>query len=85
LNVDDDPIKSYTVLINDEEQHSLWPDGREVPNGWREVGVRGSKSDCLAYVEKVWKDITPLSVRQQLAKSGYAAARAPENTPQTNE
>jgi MbtH protein len=60
----------YAVVINDEEQYSIWPVPRELPAGWKEVGVRGPESDCLAYIEKVWTDITPLSVRQWLQERG---------------
>lgn len=65
-----DRIGIWTVLVNDEAQHSLWPSQKPVPAGWREVGVRGSKQDCLDYVDREWRDITPLSVRQALAGGG---------------
>lgn len=61
----------YKVLVNGEEQYSLWPDYKEVPVGWREVGPRGSKADCLAYVEANWTDMRPLSLRQKM--DGQAA------------
>lgn len=61
----------YKVLVNGEEQYSLWPDYKEVPVGWREVGPRGSKADCLAYVEANWADMRPLSLRQKM--DGQAA------------
>ncbi len=60
-----DLIETYIVLINHEEQHSLWPAYKAIPGGWRQVGPRGSKAECLEYVEKVWTDITPLSVRKR--------------------
>jgi MbtH protein len=63
---------AYKVVINDEEQYSIWPAHRTAPTGWHEVGVRGSKQECLAHVEKVWTDITPLSVR-----ASSPAAREP--------
>lgn len=61
----------YKVLVNGEEQYSLWPDYKEVPAGWREVGPRGNKADCLAYVEANWTDMRPLSLRQKM--DGQAA------------
>ncbi len=64
---EEDLVGTWTVLINDEEQHSLWPSRKAVPAGWRKVGVYGSKQECLDYVEREWKDITPLSVRRALA------------------
>jgi MbtH protein len=57
----------YVVVINDEEQHALWVDGRPAPAGWAVVHGPGSKSECVSYVERVWTDITPLSVRRALA------------------
>jgi MbtH protein len=51
------------VLINDEEQYSLWPQGKAVPAGWRPVGPMGSREECLAYVDSVWTDMRPRSLR----------------------
>ena len=59
----DDP-SSYQVVINHEGQYSLWPADREAPNGWRQAGKTGSKDECLAYVEAVWTDMRPLSLRR---------------------
>ncbi|WP_175768078.1 MbtH family protein [Burkholderia cenocepacia] len=64
----------YTVVINDEEQYSIWPTFRPVPAGWREVGVSGSKADCLAHIETVWTDMRPASLRR--AMDGERATRA---------
>lgn len=58
----------YKVLVNGEEQYSLWPDYKEVPAGWREAGKQGSKADCLAFVEANWTDMRPLSLRQKMAE-----------------
>lgn len=55
----------YTVVINHEKQHSIWPAGQSIPNGWRSVGKLGSKEACLAYINQVWTDTRPLSLRQQ--------------------
>lgn len=66
---DDDSFRTYIVLINEEEQYSLWPSHKSIPEGWRSVGVTGSKAECVEYVDKVWTDITPLSVRKRLAQS----------------
>lgn len=59
----------YTVVRNEEEQYSIWPTFKTVPNGWTEIGQKGTKSDCLDFIEKVWTDITPKSVRQNLEKA----------------
>ena len=56
----------YTVVMNDEEQYSIWPAGRELPLGWREVGKTGTRAECLAYIEEVWKDMRPRSLREQM-------------------
>jgi MbtH protein len=56
----------YTVVINDEAQYSIWPTFRDVPAGWREVGVRGPKADCLAHIDTVWTDMRPASLRRHL-------------------
>ncbi len=66
----------YTVVINDEEQYSIWPIFRDVPAGWREVGVSGSKNDCLAHIETVWTDMRPASLRRHMddAKSKTRAS-----------
>lgn len=54
----------YTVVVNHEEQYSLWPAERELPLGWREAGKRGRKDECLAYIEQVWTDLRPASLRE---------------------
>ncbi|GGP01715.1 MbtH family NRPS accessory protein [Nonomuraea glycinis] len=54
----------FVVVINHEEQYSIWPAGREIPTGWREAGVEGGRSDCLAHIARVWTDLRPLSVRR---------------------
>jgi MbtH protein len=53
----------YKVVVNDEEQYSIWPVDRQNPPGWRDEGKQGPKADCLAHVELVWTDMRPLSVR----------------------
>ena len=61
---DDDDGRTYLVVINHEEQYSIWPESRPVPGGWRAVGRQGSKAECLGYIEQVWTDLRPLSARQ---------------------
>jgi MbtH protein len=56
-------VAAYTVVVNDEEQHSIWPRHRPVPDGWRELGVTGTREACLDHIEQVWTDITPRSAR----------------------
>ena len=54
------------VVVNDEEQYSIWPAGRDLPAGWHPVGVEGTREECLAHIAEVWTDITPRSVRVAL-------------------
>lgn len=56
----------YIVVVNHEEQYSIWPAGREIPLGWRSAGKTGSKEECLAYIEEVWTDMRPLSLRRAM-------------------
>jgi MbtH protein len=58
----------YTVLVNHEEQYSLWPQHKDVPAGWRAVGKEGSKEECSKYVDEVWTDMRPLSLRKRMAE-----------------
>lgn len=64
----DDDLRRHTVVVNDEEQYSIWPDGRDVPAGWREAGFAGTKEECLAHVNEVWTDMRPLSLRRQMER-----------------
>lgn len=62
---DREPTMEYRVVVNDEEQYSIWPTGREIPAGWHDVGVRGDKEACLAHIRTVWTDLRPRSVRER--------------------
>jgi MbtH protein len=59
---------NYKVVINHEEQYSIWPAGKETPSGWKDIGRTGSKRTCLAYIEEVWTDMRPLSLHTKMAK-----------------
>lgn len=65
----DDDSGTFFVLINDEEQHSLWPTFAEVPQGWQVVFGAANRSDCLDYVEREWTDIRPKSLRDRLSEA----------------
>jgi MbtH protein len=66
-NKSDDAI--YLVVINEEEQYSIWREDKSIPDGWKAVGNRGPKADCLQYIEEVWTDMRPLSLRKRMAAS----------------
>jgi MbtH protein len=56
----------YKVVVNDEEQYSIWPADRENPLGWRDGGKSGPKAECLEYIKTVWTDMRPLSLRKSM-------------------
>ena len=69
----DQDSAEYKVVVNHEEQYSIWPSYRENPLGWNDAGKSGTKSECLEYIEEVWTDMRPLSLRkkmEELAGSG---------------
>jgi len=57
--------RQYRVVMNHEEQYSIWFSDRELPRGWTAVDQQGTKEECLAYIERVWTDLTPLSLRKK--------------------
>jgi MbtH protein len=64
----------HRVVVNHEEQYSIWPAGRDLPLGWRDAGKSGSREECLAYIGEVWTDMRPLSLRKKMASAGRDAA-----------
>jgi MbtH protein len=62
----------YNVVVNHEEQYSIWPVDRELPAGWRAVGKSGSKQECLDYIKEVWTDMRPLSLRKKMESAAQA-------------
>ncbi|EWC59807.1 MbtH-like protein [Actinokineospora spheciospongiae] len=65
-----DDTQVYRVVVNHEEQYSIWPVGRDIPAGWQADGTEGSKAQCLEHIEEVWTDMRPRSLRERMAKSG---------------
>jgi MbtH protein len=59
----------YRAVMNHEEQYSIWPADRELPLGWKDAGKQGNKAECLAYIEEVWTDMRPLSLRKKMEES----------------
>lgn len=57
----------FQVVINSEEQYSIWPDYKPIPEGWKAVGVRGDKATCLAHIRETWTDMRPKSLREAMA------------------
>jgi uncharacterized protein YbdZ (MbtH family) len=56
----------YRVVVNHEEQYSIWPEYKDIPLGWKDVGKVGPKVECLAYIKEVWTDMRPLSLRRKM-------------------
>jgi MbtH protein len=56
-------VQQYEVVVNQEEQYSVWPHGRDLPAGWTLAGFRGAEQDCLDRVAEIWTDMRPKSVR----------------------
>ena len=64
----------YRVVVNHEEQYSIWPADMTIPLGWRDAGKSGPKAECLEYVKEVWTDMRPLSLRKRMEEAAQAAA-----------
>uniref|UniRef100_E1TCW5 MbtH domain protein n=1 Tax=Burkholderia sp. (strain CCGE1003) TaxID=640512 RepID=E1TCW5_BURSG len=64
-----DENTNFVVVVNHEEQYSIWPDYKAIPAGWREAGKSGGKDECLQWIDEVWTDMRPLSLRQAMADS----------------
>lgn len=69
-------VRTYEVVVNDEEQYSIWLQGRDLPSGWRAIGKTGQKQECLAYIREVWTDMRPLSLRKKMAAADKSAHQA---------
>jgi MbtH protein len=65
----------YKVVVNPEEQYSIWPADRENPLGWRDEGKTGSKDECLAHIKEVWTDMRPLSLRRSMEEAEKGRSR----------
>ena len=66
MGIFDDETAIFSVVVNHEEQYSIWPQDRELPLGWKKVGFAGTKRECLDHIEEVWTDMRPLSLRKQM-------------------
>jgi MbtH protein len=74
MAADDSDSTIYRVVVNHEEQYSIWPEYKDIPLGWRDVGRSGPKDECLAYIKEVWTDMRPLSLRKKMEADARAAA-----------
>jgi len=68
----------YKVVLNHEEQYSIWPADRDNPLGWKDAGKSGPKAECLEYIKEVWTDMRPLSLRKQMEEAERARAESAE-------
>lgn len=73
MNSEETDSRIYLVVVNDEEQYSIWLADRDVPAGWHAEGTKGTREDCLAHIGEVWTDMRPKSLRERMARAGSAA------------
>ncbi|KAA2257582.1 MbtH family NRPS accessory protein [Solihabitans fulvus] len=64
---------TYLVVLNDEEQYSIWWADRDLPAGWRAEGTSGTKAECLSRISEVWTDMRPLSLRKRMEQAAASA------------
>jgi MbtH protein len=72
MSNDTEDTTTYHVVVNGEEQYSIWPAYKPLPAGWREAGKSGLKAECLEHIKTVWTDMRPLSLRRQMDAAGSA-------------
>jgi MbtH protein len=70
---DEEDTTIYKAVINHEEQYSIWPADRQNPLGWNDAGKTGTKAEVLSYIDEVWTDMRPLSLRKQMEEAARAA------------
>ncbi|MEU1779361.1 MULTISPECIES: MbtH family protein [Streptomyces] len=66
---DEQQDRRYQVVLNDEEQYSIWAADRDLPAGWHAEGTEGTREECLARINEVWVDMRPLSLRSRVDQS----------------
>lgn len=76
MSTGDDDTRLYKVVVNHEEQYSIWFADRDLPKGWRAVGKRGTKADCLKHIGEVWTDMRPLSLRNEMEADASRSSKA---------
>lgn len=70
--------REFCVVVNDEEQYSIWPIDRDLPLGWKSTGKQGTKEECLNYIEEIWTDMRPLSLRKKMEEDARNEAQNAE-------
>jgi MbtH protein len=73
----DDETALFLVLVNDEGQYSLWPQFKDVPAGWKAVGPRGARKECLEWIDQNWTDMRPLSLVRQMDEEAKSRRQRP--------
>lgn len=68
--MEDEDKRAYTVVVNDEDQYSVWLADRDPPAGWRRVGEARPKAECLKHVQELWTDMRPASLRRAMDEKG---------------
>lgn len=76
MSTEAEDTREYVVVVNHEEQYSIWLADREIPAGWSDAGKRGTRAECLAHVEEVWTDMRPLSLRTRMEEDSRLAQAA---------
>ena len=69
MNRDEQDNTIYQVVVNHEDQYSIWPNGRENALGWNNAGKSGTKEECLSFIKEVWTDMRPLSLRNRMSQN----------------
>ena len=67
-SIDQTDQKRFKVVVNHQEQYSIWFADRESPHGWSEAGKEGTKTECLAFIKTVWTDLRPRSLRESMER-----------------
>ena len=65
-------VRPHAVVVNDEEQYSIWPAERDLPPGWRQDGFTGTEDECLAHIDETWTDMRPASLRRWMLEHEQA-------------
>jgi MbtH protein len=73
-HTDSDESTTFDVVLNHEEQYSIWPSDRQLPAGWSRGGFQGPKADCLRHIEDVWTDMRPKSLHDRMARAAAQGA-----------